>query len=139
MRPKSKPKMLWTMWSESRPSLSRHIRKVGGTGSDLYPAALATASSVYTGSVSPMALAKKRRRPFSTSAVVTPSERPIRLLSAMALGSCQVIWKTRARNERAHYGSAATEQGHDARATQTEVVLQSMMQAFDLTGFGGAA
>lgn len=50
---------------------------MGGTGSVGYPAARAAASSLYTGSVSPIAFAKKRNRPFSISAVTAGNVLPM--------------------------------------------------------------
>src|SRR5690242_9527880 len=100
-------------------SISRQNRKVGGTGTPGWPAARAASSSMYTGSVWPVALAKERSRPFSTSTSKAGRAWPMKRRSIMSLQPSHGLIER-----------------DDASATEAEVVLQREPRAFDLALVG---
>src|SRR3990172_4116090 len=83
----------WSLWSTARAPRSSEWRKrsltvsttgkVGGASSPEWPAARAASSSAHMGLGSPMASAKRRMAPFSTSCTSGSLSRPMSDLSSM--------------------------------------------------------
>src|SRR5208337_3762565 len=97
-------------------SSSMPNRKVGGTGRSRRPAAWAACRSVKTGLLSPIALARKRRRPALMVMVTGGSCLPITFWSN-GIGSVHLLV------QRYHGGTA-----------ESDVVLQRERDSLDLAG-----